>query len=242
MRRCVFAVAASLLAVAPAFAADLARRAPTPYSGEPVAVTDWTGIYLGGHVGWGWVETGYFGTAADWSLHQDHDGFLGGGQIGLNYQMDHWVVGLEADISAADLSGGTNDPVAPASRFDAEINWLATLTARAGYDFGGVLVYAKGGAAFADQNLTWTDGIDSATAETRRTGWTAGGGVEVALSPTWSARLDYAYMDFGADDTVFTGSVAPFTPAVDQEVQALKLGVNYRFAPVPPVPPANRPY
>ncbi|NJL07042.1 MAG: porin family protein [Methylacidiphilales bacterium] len=235
MRRCVFAVAASSLVVAPAFAADLARRAPTPYYGAPVPAIDWTGVYLGGHVGWGWGKTGYVSAPANWSRHQDVDGFLGGGQIGLNYQMDNWVVGIEADFSGTDVSGGKTDPVAPAQRHDVETSWLASTTARAGYDFGGVLIYAKGGVAFLDASVSWTDGAGAAKADIRRTGWTVGGGVELALSPAWSARLDYAYMDFGDDDTLYAGSVAPFSLAVDQEMHAVKLGVNYRFAPVPPV-------
>ncbi len=206
------------LAATSAGAADLGNR--QVYKAPPVAPTfNWTGFYVGAHVGYGWGNSDWhdplFGAAS-----VKNDGFIGGGQIGYNWQVDpNWVLGLEGDISGSGMSGSSVCYGGVSCSND--INWLATVTGRVGYSFDRALLYAKGGVAFMDQDLRLSvPGLIATSSETRA-GWTIGGGLEYAFAPAWSAKVEYNYMDFGTRSIDGTD--------VDQTVNAIKVGVNYRF-------------
>src|SRR5438105_2283426 len=98
----------ALILATPALSADLAY--PMPYKAPgpvPIPYYSWTGCYLGGHVGGGWGRKDFSVPG----VSVDTDGFLGGGQIGCNYQFaGQWVVGIEADASWADISGNAANP------------------------------------------------------------------------------------------------------------------------------------
>ena len=108
------------------------------------------------------------------------------------------------------------------------MNWVSTLTGRAGLAFDRWLVYGKGGVAWAhekyDTNFYTFPG--TASLSETRIGWTVGAGVEYAFAPNWSTKLEYNYMDFGTRNVSF----APFrTTEIDQQIHAVKLGINYKF-------------
>ena len=95
-------------------------------------------------------------------------GFVGGGQIGCNYQMNSFVLGVEADaqytgMRAAVTRSRSATPMAVGHHRSRqhldlfESNWLATFRGRAGFTTGPVLFYITGGAAFAD--VTFNDQI-----------------------------------------------------------------------------------
>ena len=100
MKKLLLGAAALIALAAPAAAADVAPRpyAKAPAYTAPAVVYNWTGFYIGGHVG------GAF--AGDNSLQSSDARFMGGVQGGFDYQFSQsWVLGAEAQYSW--LPGGT---------------------------------------------------------------------------------------------------------------------------------------
>src|ERR671912_2294573 len=197
MRKLVLSLLAgstmSTLALSAASAADLPARAPPPapvFSAVPVFT--WTGFYAGVNAGWGWrdddrapvflapgpgIPAGLAGTLV-FSNNND-GGFTGGGQIGYNYQIGSFVVGVETDIQYADtdsdntavfLAGpGFAGTFAPGVFSSNAPEWWGSLRARAGFAFDRVLIYGTGGLGYTEDNA----------------GWTVGGGGEGGLPGNW---------------------------------------------------------
>ncbi|NWG23106.1 MAG: porin family protein [Pseudorhodoplanes sp.] len=212
------AIAGLALSMVSASAADLSRR-PVYKAPPPVAqIYNWTGFYIGGHIGGAFGSEEVTGLPAGFTGKTDPDGFIGGAQAGYNWQSGNWVFGIEGDWSWSGADGST---VIGATPFTSDQNWLATATGRIGYAWDNWLWYAKGGAAW----LSTDYGTPGFSLSDTRTGWTIGGGVEVGLAPNWSAKLEYNYMDFGSEGYVF-----PQGPAtVDTQIHVVKAGLNYRF-------------
>ncbi|MGA8475911.1 MAG: outer membrane beta-barrel protein, partial [Candidatus Cybelea sp.] len=163
-------------------------------------------------------------------------GLIGGGQIGFNYAFDpHWIAGLEADISAADLHRSTVGAAAFGER-DNKIDAFGTLRGRFGYAWNNLWLYGTGGFAWADEKLVRTQQIGTVnlaapgTVESASgigTGWVAGGGLEWGFAPNWTARLEYLHLDLGSKSFTF--------PLAGQRIDAtattdiVRLGVNYKF-------------
>jgi outer membrane immunogenic protein len=186
---------------------------PPPPPPPPLPFYNWTGLYVGVHAGVGWADPGFGNTAG---------GFIGGGQIGYNFQINPWwVLGLEADISGSSVKNGfaTFGPLA------ASFSWnsLTTLTPRLGYAFDNWLIYGKVGGAWADVSVSATSfGVPFATAGGTASAFVAGIGAEYAFWNNWSAKIEYDVFDFGSNPGTFvTGNSVTF--------QAVKFGVNYRF-------------
>jgi outer membrane immunogenic protein len=216
----VAATALSTAAASVAFAADLpAREAPPAPIIAAAPIFTWTGFYAGVNAGWGWrsddEESVILGGAAPGTLifpDSGDGGFTGGAQIGYNYQIGSFVIGLETDIQWADTDEGEAVRFVPAGgggvfvpgTFDNNLSdWFGTVRARAGVAFDRVLIYATGGLAYSDNS----------------TGWVAGGGVEWALPVNWFGSsavtfgLEGLWLSFDEDDDDFDGVVGTFTPA-----------------------------
>jgi len=210
------------------------------YSAPAAAVSpsyNWTGCYIGVNAGglWGKVET-------DFGAETKPNGFTGGGQLGCDYQtMSNWLVGLQGDFNwtHARDSQTTSTPVST-DTFDTRLDWFTSATARLGYASGPWLIYGKGGAAwvrdkFRDSGGVFVFGFDF-SGTTTRSGWTAGGGLEYAFAPNWSAFLEYDYYGFGTKSLTLSGvNSAPLsaqteTVSVKQNFSVVKIGLNYRFA------------
>lgn len=205
--------------------------------------SNWTGFYLGGHVGYGWGTKDFDPFAGKGfyypTTNDSVDGILGGVQGGYNYQMGWLVLGIEGEFSGADIKGDTNGsgPGCTACfNFSSKTDWLATVTGRIGGTFDNALFYFKGGVAWAHDKYAWGAGGDVATAEETKTGWVVGGGVEYAFTRNWSAKIEYDYMDLGTDNLNFcapggycTGNVPGWLPSVRQRINVVKVGFNYRF-------------
>jgi outer membrane immunogenic protein len=243
----IFAALISVAIAGPAFAADLPaapyHKAPPP----PPAVYNWTGLYFGGHIGGIWAdETSTNATTTPLALagtqvSTTNDGFLGGGQIGLNYQLGIWVIGVEADASWTNASTTVNtvSALAPAFTIGAtsDINWFSTVTGRLGFASGNVLFYAKGGVAW--MNVDYTGSVlvtgtnvvfaGPVTISDTRTGWTAGAGIEWGFWNNWSAKLEYDFLDFGSERYVFNIGGVATTADIDTQAHVVKAGLNYRF-------------
>ncbi|MDC7789807.1 outer membrane beta-barrel protein [Rhodoplanes sp. TEM] len=220
--------------VLPAGAADLPARMPAP--APAAAVWSWTGLYLGSHAGNAWDRTDWLGgTGMLATLPRfEGTGTAGGGfagaQIGYNYQTGPWVLGVELEGSAADLDGNARCALAMAicnTRVDA----MGTLTGRLGWTFDNVLLYGRAGAAYAhaEHILTAYDAENPLKGDSHRFGWTVGGGVEYAVSPVWSAKLEYDYLHFGADQTTVADAAVSYEIETRQDIHRVKVGINRRL-------------
>src|SRR5215472_8167786 len=221
--------AVGLLASTSAQAAD----ALSPTKARPfVAAYDWSGLYVGGQLGAGFSYRNW--TLSDGSLAEAGDAAMLGGQIGYNYQVGKWVIGVEGDAAWGNLKDECACPDGITSCWTRQ-SWLATATGRIGYAFDPALFYLKGGAAFTHQDYFKTAPIPSPLDEKGggfRTGWTVGVGMDYALWNNWSVRLEYDYLDFGsrtfALNNIATGMFAE-NVTVRQKAHEVKLGLNYLF-------------
>jgi outer membrane immunogenic protein len=243
--------ALSLLTVS-AFGADLepgmefkAPPVPPPFA--------WTGCYGGAHVGGGWASEGVTdpvqlvqdsflfpgATVGVTTANVSPTGFVGGGQIGCDYQFaPTWVVGVEGAASGSTLRGSTSVGLplglsGEAASVTGRMDLIPSVTARLGYAADRWLFYVKGGVAWASDSYSVTgtftgipfdfEGLDL------RLGWTAGGGVEWAFSDLWSARLEYDYYQFGNGSVLMSDSTNVFSGPVNvkQSVQIVKAGLNF---------------
>jgi outer membrane immunogenic protein len=215
----------ALGATVPALAADLAAR---PYTKAPPPVAqpiyNWTGFYIGGHLG------GAF--AGDNSLNGNDGRFLGGVQGGADYQFaPSWVIGVEAQYSW--LSNSNNGVLFPGNVLVTSNNdQLGSVTGRLGYTWGPALLYAKGGYGWKDgNNLNVSVGgvpVPFTTNGNHRDGYTVGAGLEYMFAPNWSAKVEYQYYNFG--DTTFTTGPAPIVGIrFRDDEHTVKAGLNYRF-------------
>jgi outer membrane immunogenic protein len=224
------------------FAADLAVKAPAMNPAAPVQFS-WTGCYIGGHLG-GVVSqdttTGVLGNSNSFSS----TGFVGGGQIGCDYQFaPGWVAGIEGRAAWTSLKNSHAGVVrnlalgtAIPSQFTLSNDFLASATARLGYSVADRwLVFVRGGGAWTHEKIdiafTNLAGIPVDPSETTtRTGWTVGTGVDWAFAPNWSAHLEYNYYDFGSRTATVTSPTNIVTvPSLKDRIHAVTTGVNYHF-------------
>lgn len=232
----------------PAIGADLPRKAPVM---APVAaIYNWSGFYVGGHVGGAWGEENSTIVSAPGILTPgtlvtfEPSGFLGGAQVGANWQFGTWVLGAEFDWSWTNANDTVLVPTllpGVSGRAAKDINWFATATARLGYTMNNVLIYAKGGAAwvevdYAVAGVTTAGGVvvfGPALIDDRRVGWTVGAGIEFGIIANWSAKIEYDYLDFGAEQYTFTAPGATATTSSEIQMHLVKGGINYRFGLAP---------
>ena len=209
-----------LLALAGAAAAADLPPAPGSYYKAPAFVPpySWTGFYLGvnggGGRGWSnWDTAGGFHT----------DGGVVGGTVGYNYQIGHAVIGGEGDIDWSSISGSTSSAGCPAGCSTGN-SWLSTVRARVGYAADRFMPYVTGGAAFGNINAT-TPGLAGGNAT--NAGWTVGGGLEVAIAGSWSAKAEYLFVDLGKFNCGIGCGAA--SDNVSFNTSLIRGGFNYRF-------------
>jgi outer membrane immunogenic protein len=230
-------------------AADLpAQTYPTPAAAPvlvPVVTYNWTGCHVGGHVG-GVISEDRTTSASGSSLDFSSVGFVGGGQLGCDYQFaPSWLAGVEGraawsslkNTHGASVKNRITGIVIP-SQFTVSNDFLASATARLGYSYSFAdrwLVFARGGAAWThekiDDAFTTVAGIAvDPSATSTRTGWTAGAGLEYALSQNWIATLEYDYYDFGSHGARLTSNNASVTVnSLDDTIHEATIGVDYHF-------------
>jgi outer membrane immunogenic protein len=248
-------LAMGFAATATAHAADMpVPGAYYPKSFPPPAIYDWTGIYLGFHVGGGiltdsvsqnGVSSGAINLGGSGNLRPA--GVIGGGQIGANYEFAPWVVGIEGSFTDSGISGSTLIPCTACvantlsisqERFTSHALWFAALTGRAGYAANDWLFYAKAGGAWMhvsyteDLLATGTTAVPPGTTVTsqvisdNRSGFTVGAGIEFGLVENLSGKIEYDFYDFGSKNYNFN----PITPvSVRSNLHTLTAGLNYKF-------------
>lgn len=264
------------LGLVSAQAADLPVKAP-PMVAAPVPFS-WTGFYIGGHVGAkrgraetdsvrdtvngafpGFITIGGIPAPAALVLvpsrlatipgtSATNTGFVGGGQIGYNWQASNWVFGLEADANWNSIRAGGGlvvpDPFLIATltgTTNTQIDWTASFRGRVGVTFDRLLVYATGGGTVAggrfSSSFTLTNpitgiffpipfqGTTNASENFSRLGWTVGGGLEYAFDRNWSIAGEYRYSDYGTR----TVTLANTDPAGAASLGIVPQRVNMRL-------------
>lgn len=209
--------ALGLLAAGAATAADLPARKGPVMAPVYAPVFTWTGFYVGGNAGYGWGNVNAGNTFATRTVTiGDTDGFVGGGQIGYNYQMGQFVLGLEADIQGADLKTGSNvfgDSVST--------DYYGTVRARVGVAFDRILPYVTGGWAYG--NVKTTIGGVGSTDKTHTGGYALGAGIEYAFTNNLVGGVEYQYVDLG-EKNVFNSGIK-----VGHDFSVVRARLSYKF-------------
>jgi outer membrane immunogenic protein len=253
-----------LMSAGTASAADLAARYTKAPAYVPAAVYNWTGFYIGLNAGYGFSQdenvrsvgqaapniANILGGARPGSVDVNNDGFIGGGQIGYNWQYGgNWVAGLEADIAYTDFRKtesvttiALNGVDRLNNNFDNKLEYLGTVRGRVGYAFDRTLVYATGGLAYGEVKngadffgaagqLQFT-GHNSET----KTGFTAGAGIEHAFAVNWTAKAEYLYYDLGRETVNVAvvpgsgGAGTGYNTSFKNDGHIIRAGLNYKFS------------
>jgi outer membrane immunogenic protein len=215
MKKLVFAAAALAVSSAAAMAADLPAR---PYTKAPVMAVDpaydWSGFYIGGHVGYLWGRTRVVDDGVLTESGAPTNGVIGGVLAGYNWQTGSHVFGLEGDIGATNARGHgliNTPPTVTISTPNAyDLNWTSHIVGKLGYAWGSWLFFVTGGLSIADldfrQGITTTIPIESRGGT--YTGFSVGAGIEHAFTHNLLGRLQYIYDDFGSKNyTAFDGGI-----------------------------------
>src|SRR6266404_5022589 len=241
------AAAAALLALSMAAnAAEVGARPPV-YAPPPIYVAppfSWTGFYLGANIGGAWghrnVTDSLFGLSLSNSVN-NNGAFIGGGQLGFNYQFGNFVLGIEGDFDGiANTNTAANGVVGPGIGtilLTSNNRWITTLAARVGVANDTWLFYGKAGGGWVGSDkftITNTATGASITGSNTNTnsGWLVGAGIEWAFAPNWSIKIEYDYL--GLNSQTFTVPAGGFLAGdtfttSNPNVQMVKIGANYLF-------------
>jgi outer membrane immunogenic protein len=248
----------------PAAAADMGVPFIAPV---PVPIVNWTGLYGGINFGWAASNNALGSTATDTgtaglgsmvaahaiplTMSGIHGGFIGGTQIGFNWQLNPtWVAGIETDfdwlansdaISVFPYAGSAAFP-ALNTTFVRGLDTLGTVRARFGWLMTPLfLAYATGGFAYGETRLGTTfvcpqcitPAAISSTSSGIASGWTVGAGLEWQFAPQWSVKGEYLWVDLGSRSETLRYAYGPFnstlTTSVDQRYGIVRTGLTYRF-------------
>ncbi len=244
MLRSVVLGAVSVIALTvSANAADMYRAPDGPggYKDGPyVPVAVWTGFYVGVNGGYGWSEysdqlagAGYFGGVAP-------AGGFGGGQIGYNWQgilHPHLVLGVEADIQGSGIKDSGTDKFN--NTYSSELDYFGTVRGRVGYAVDRALVYFTGGFAYGgvkNENVLPAGGPLVYDISRTATGYVLGGGLEYKITPAWSVKGEYQYINLGKNDPVDpagkTYSSIAGNTLTDDAFHTVRVGLNYHIGNV----------
>jgi outer membrane immunogenic protein len=248
----IAAVIAAFGFVSSANAADMPVKAPVYKAPMMAPLYNWTGFYIGLNAGysWGRQDNDLVATATGTTIFSNSDhlnGFIGGGQIGYNWQVNQWVLGLEADFQGSGQKGdgtffiaaipGIETVGTPAITFNYtdKLDWFGTVRGRIGYAMGATgnwLPYVTGGWAYGHGEISGTTtslGVATSFSGSQDySGWTVGGGVEWAFLNNWSAKVEYLYIDFGDGPTVPVSATRDIVSGKMTD-NILRAGLNYKF-------------
>ena len=219
MRRLLLAGAALSVASA-ASAADMQARpytkAPPPALVSPAY--NWSGFYIGAMGGYGWG-----------SGDNEGSGGFGGGTIGYNWQFpgSQFVFGVEVDAAGASIKDSLTEDLGGGVLLtqDNKVNALGSVTGRAGFAMDALMLYAKGGFAWANNKLS-VSGIVNGSDSHVHSGYTVGGGIEYMFAPNWSAKAEYMFTHLGSENYNVAGIGFDSGTA---EFSSVKVGINYHF-------------
>jgi outer membrane immunogenic protein len=265
IRRILLASASFVALTGAASAADMyVAPAPGGYKDGPSYVgVNWAGFYAGVNGGYGWgAESKVLDLAenpitsaviAQTSSSFTPEGGFGGGQIGYNWQplgsggykdgpaLSHLVLGIEADIQGAGISGDATASLSPgliSAHGSSSLDWFGTVRGRIGYACDRALIYGTGGFAYGgiQDKISKVDvgGFGSLSESKVATGYVVGGGVEYSLSAAWSVKAEYQFIDLGKDSlSVDVALPTKYVGELDanHSYNTVRLGVNYHVLP-----------
>jgi outer membrane immunogenic protein len=225
-------------------AADMAVKARPPV---PVAAPTWAGLYIGASAGAAWermsddpvspYSTFVVGNGAPTSVRGT--AFIGGAEIGYNWQNGNIVYGLEADISG--LGGGFTNVLGPTVPSDgagssSRIKWLDTVRGRLGITLGNdSLAYVTGGLAVGGVNNSFNFGdppapafMNNKSVSKTQVGWTVGGGLQHMITPHWIVGIEALYVDLGKSSVSYNIQ-APKTTSFRNTAAITRVKLDYKF-------------
>lgn len=214
----------SLLAIAPAMAADLIIDEEMVSPGVIEVGGNWEGVYLGAFVG---GASGTFDEEEDdWFADEDDSIGLSGWLVGVNaganfYIADGIVGGIVGDLAWSDISGGLYEGDA-FDEYSYVINWQGSLRGKLGFDAGAFMPYLTAGLAFANGEFE-RYGLTESDSQTHL-GWTVGAGVEIAATEDLSIDVLYRYSNYGEKE-YFGVSDLPLS----LDTHAVTVGLNWKF-------------
>lgn len=235
----VAGIAAAAFCGAPALAADMAVKAPPPPPPVPAPVSGWTGCYIGGNLGGAWIRDRQ--AEPDGTVNVDHtgSGFVGGGQIGCDYQLNNnWVIGIQGmwDGSAVHAGAHPNTDTTGTDTFDVHVNSFGTAAAELGFLINPTLeFYGKAGIGWIAENQTFNCPLCSPSqnpsVNSTRSGFDAGLGLTWMLQRNWDLFVEYDHLWLGTKNITyeFTPLYGPFPESSKESFDKVLVGVDYRF-------------
>lgn len=231
MKKILMACAALSVLALPGvgYAADLAVR-PAPVV---AAAPNWTGCYVGFHAGAGWGDKWWADRLVQNNVSYTTSGWIGGAQLGCDYQTGPLVIGAEATWSWTNMEGNGALPNLAFYQMSSKIDSLTTAGGRVGLVADKALIYVKVAAVWADESHTLVPNpalaLPSQTLDDTRAGYLVGAGIEYMIAPVITAKLEYNYDDFGSKSYLFNNIPGQVDASNRQRLHLLKLGVNYKF-------------
>lgn len=249
MKRILFAGAFGLAVAGPALAADLPPAAPPPpqapatYVPPPAPVYNWAGIYIG-------LNGGYAFGNSEWSAASSFvgtgnfnvSGGLVGGTIGANFQSGQFVFGVEGDVDWTGINSSLSSTTicgtgVTSCTFQTSNDWLGTIRGRVGYAFDRVLIYGTAGGAFGDVKGTFSGttatGPIGFSSDSTEFGWTAGAGLEFAITENITAKAEYLFVDLSKGSASCSAAICgtAFNIPVSFDASLVRAGLNFKFNP-----------
>ncbi len=241
MRKILLSLLAFTALSGAAHAADLAAaKAPPPAA--PASTFNWTGVYGGLQLGGTFGQTNIYLTGTTFNTNVYNGGVFGGAYAGYNYQIQNYVLGVEGEFNAISNKQSSSSRFG-ANLYTAEVysNWLGSVGARAGFAWKNILIYATGGYAFLNNGTTVSvNGVGVFNNTQSLNGFDVGGGLEYALSPNWSWRLEYRYYGFDrvTNNLLNSARLVSESPTLN----TVRVGATYRWFPVEPTAVAQAKY
>lgn len=256
-RKLLLATAAAAAFAAPALAADLTRQPPPPPYIPPPPVFTWTGVYIGGQVGGAWgagnnLFTGFTpgGAFIDSNIGGNPSGVIGGAHLGYQVQINQWILGIEGSVDGSSLSKtvtvGFPDGTSLTANTSADVQ--GSIRGKLGIAWDRFMIYGTGGVAFGGFNtdlsvagtgLAGVPFFSTLSVSNTRVGWTAGGGIQYAVTPNWWVFAEYRFSDFGTlNNGAFPGLAAGafFNDSHRIQENQVQAGFSYKFDILPPPP------
>lgn len=228
---------------------ELKQVAPTP---EPEC--NWTGFHIGIHAGWAegplnWIDSdtsifpdpGADTGGPETLIVQTTSGFIGGLQLGYDYQWRWLVIGAEGEFSYGDVKSddlqnlGSGNPNHYRSRND----YGGSIAGRVGFAWNKWLFYGKGGGAYAHTKYNFDHGNSTFKADETRFSPMVGAGIEYMINCHWSMKLEYQHAFYGTesiDGTNIEAAESGGRPSpehesydIDTQQNSVRVGLNYRF-------------